>query len=260
MNENADQGPRMSEPRAEAQVSKPASQPSAEQSPSFASPGRPGAYYSPPPSADAPQPAGTGKRKVFLTAMSVLAAAALAVGGWYALAPKVPPNPVPAAAAAVKSEKTFLISKTDADLKATAYLKSVFSGGEASASAGGADSLRAVNAQALLALAKNSPQLAESIKKDKVVLYRLYLLDYLAEDGDHAELFVDGVGLGDVYLKNAGTEILIPMIQGQPAQMKLVATGDGGGGVTVGFISSLGEARTRIMQVGDFEEWQVIMK
>jgi hypothetical protein len=39
-----------------------------------------------------------------------------------------------------------------------------------------------------------------------------------------------------------------------------VATGDGGGGVTVGFQSSLGEARTRIMQVGDFEQWQVIMQ
>jgi hypothetical protein len=42
--------------------------------------------------------------------------------------------------------------------------------------------------------------------------------------------------------------------------MKLVATADGGGGVTVGFVSSMGEARTRILQVGDFEQWQVIMQ
>ena len=42
--------------------------------------------------------------------------------------------------------------------------------------------------------------------------------------------------------------------------MKVSATADGGGGVTVGFVSSLGEARTRVMQVGESEEWQVTVQ
>jgi len=260
MNENADQGPNLSGPRPESQVSKPDSQPSSQKPPSFVSPGKPAAFYSPPPSDESPPPVGSGKRKAFLGASSLLVAAGLAVGAWYALAPTPPPGPVPVAAAQAKTEKTFRISQADADPKATAYLKSVLSGGDATAAEGAADGLHAVNGPALLALAKNSPQLAEGIKSDRIALYRIYLLDFLEEDGDHAELFVDGVSYGDLYLRNAGKEILIPMIPGKPAQMKLVATADGGGGVTVGFVSSLGEARTRIMQVGDFEQWQVIMQ
>ena len=30
------------------------------------------------------------------------------------------------------------------------------------------------------------------------------LLDFLAEDGDHVEFFADGLGYGDIDLKNAG--------------------------------------------------------
>jgi hypothetical protein len=260
MNENADENPKLSELRPEPQVSRPASPQSSQQpSSSYASPQRPAAYYSPLPGAGTPQPAATGKRKAYLAALGILVAAGMAVGAWYALAPVVPPAPIPSAAASIKNEKTFLVSKADADPKATDYLKALLTGGTSATSATD-DPLHAVNAAALLALAKNSPQLAEGIKSDRVVLYRLYLLDFLAEDGDHAELFVDGVGLGDVYLKNAGKEFLIPLVAGKPAQMKLVATADGGGGVTVGFVSSMGEARTRILQMGDFEQWQVIMQ
>jgi hypothetical protein len=260
MNENADKIPKLSEVSPEPQISGPVSPQSSQQRPSsFGSSRQSAAYYSPPPGANAPQPASTTKRKGYLAALGILVAAGLAVGAWYALAPPVPPAPVPSAAAVIRNEKTFLVSKADADPKATAYLKAQLTGGTSAASATD-DPLHAVNAAALLALAKDSPQLAEAIKSDRVVLYRLYLLDFLAEDGDHAELFVDGVGLGDVYLKNAGKDFLIPVIPGTPAQMKLVATADGGGGVTVGFVSSMGEARTRILLVGDFEQWQVIMQ
>jgi len=112
----------------------------------------------------------------------------------------------------------------------------------------------------LKALLKTSPKTAADIQSGRSVLYRLFLLDFLAEDGDHAELFVNGVGYGDLYLKNAGNEFLIPLTPGVPAHMKVLATGDGGGGVTVGFVSSLGEARTRIMNVGQSEDWQVTVQ
>jgi hypothetical protein len=88
----------------------------------------------------------------------------------------------------------------------------------------------------------------------------VYLLDFLVEDGDHVEFSVDGASFGDTVLQGAGTSFLIPLAPGTPAHLKLLATADGGGGVTVGFISSLGEARTRVMQVGDFDQWQVVVQ
>jgi len=54
---------------------------------------------------------------------------------------------------------------------------------------------------------------------------------------------------------------LIPLVAGTPAQIKLVATANsGGGGVTSGFVSSLGEARSDILQVGNSEQRQIIVQ
>jgi hypothetical protein len=53
---------------------------------------------------------------------------------------------------------------------------------------------------------------------------------------------------------------LIPLVAGTPAQIKLVATANSGGGVTSGFVSSLGEARSNILQVGNSEQWQIIVQ
>jgi hypothetical protein len=40
----------------------------------------------------------------------------------------------------------------------------------------------------------------------------------------------------------------------------VLATIDGGGGVTVGVVSSLGEARTQILQVGESDQWQAVVQ
>jgi hypothetical protein len=259
--ERPDRGPELTGPELRPQAAGPQTAPAS----STAATPRPasgyGAFhqtepcYVPPPSHDAPEPA--RKPGWGWVALGVVAAAALTAGAWYALAPVNPPGPVPVAAA-VQREKVFSVSKVDADLKATEYLKGLLGGKPSEAM--GADPLRAVNAAALKALATTSPKTAEDIRSSRSVLYRVYLLDFLEEDGDHVELFVDGVSQGDVYLKNAGKEILIPLRAGVPAEMKLVATADGGGGVTVGFVSSLGEARTRVMEVGQSEQWQVTVQ
>ncbi len=117
-----------------------------------------------------------------------------------------------------------------------------------------------MNTAGLKSLAETAPAVAADIQSGRRVLYRLYLLDFLAEDGDHVEFFVDGTSLGDIDLKGAGTSFLIPLSPGTPAHLKLLATADGGGGVTVGFVSSAGEAHTQVMQVGDFDQWQVIVQ
>jgi hypothetical protein len=221
---------------------------------SVASPQQPGAYYSPPPTVAASVPVAKPVWPLAVLGAAV-AAASLAVGTWYALKS---PGPIPVISAPARNEKVFSVSMVDADLKATEYLKDVLSGKAAAAS--DADPLRAVNAPALKALAKTSPKAAEDVKSGRSVLYRVYLLDFLAEDGDRVELSVDGASYGDLYLKNAGQEVLIPLTRGVPSEMNLLATADGGGGVTVGFVSSLGEARTRTLQVGQSEQWQVTVQ
>jgi hypothetical protein len=250
MSQDPSEGLKPPEMRPVAQEPRPAS------TSSFTATQRPTTYYSPPPGFAPPAPA--AKPGWCLAVLGVLAAAALAAGAWYALAPVSLPAPVPVVGAAVHAEKVFSVSNVDADLKATEYLKGLLAGKTTEASS--ADPLRAVNAAALKALAKTSPKTAADIQSGRSVLYRLYLLDFLAEDGDHAELIVDGVSYGDLYLRNAGKEFLVPLTRGMPARMKLLATADGGGGITIGFVSSLGEARTRIMNVGQSEEWVVTVQ
>jgi hypothetical protein len=255
MSQNLNDGPRPSESPSDVQQSAPGSA-----SAFFgSSPQRP-EFYSAPPSPPPPPAPSANPRWRFL-GMGVLAAVGLSLAAWYGFATRDVPAPVPVAATD-QNVKFFSVSRADADPKATEQLKAMLSAGagETSAATPASADLRAVNAPALQSLAKNSPQTAQDIKSGRRVLYRVYLLDFLAQDGDHAELFVDGLSYGDIYLKHAGTAILIPLAPGVPAQIKILATIDGGGGVTIAFISSLGEARTRIMQVGEFEQWQVTVR
>jgi hypothetical protein len=101
--------------------------------------------------------------------------------------------------------------------------------------------------------------MAEELQSGRRRLYRVYLLDFLEQDGDQVELFFDGVSCGAIGLKNEGASLLLPIAAGAPLQVRIQAVADGGGGVTVAFISSLGEARTSVLQVGQFEQWQVLV-
>jgi hypothetical protein len=193
-----------------------------------------------------------------MAAVATVAAVGIVASAWYGLSGGSSPAPS-AAVSAGDQLKTFTVAGADADEQATSRLKALLAAGPAAAASDGED-LRAANAPALCAMAQSDPRMSEEIQSGRRVLYRVFLLDFLADDGDHAELFVNGVSQGDVRLKNEGTSLLIPLAAGMPVQMKLVATADGDGGVTVAFISSLGEARTRVMQVGEFETWQVMVQ
>jgi hypothetical protein len=221
----------------------------------------PGQAYSPPPGPQEPQPAPvTSKADRRLIGLGVLVATGIALAAVYALSGDNTPSGVGAlpAAATDREGKSFGVAAVDADLKATEQLKAFLAGASDSDAAKG--ELQAMNAAGLKGLAKTAPSMADDIQSGRRVLYRIYLLDFLAEDGDYVDFSVDGVSLGITALKGAGTSFLMPLVPGVPARMKLMATGDGGGGVTVGFISSVGEARTRVMQIGDFDEWQVIVQ
>jgi len=223
------------------------------------SPANRGNFYSAPPSATPPAvQTGNSWGKTGLIAVVV---AAVALGGWFGVSHFGGSGTPTPPAVTQKHVKTFTVSKADLDAKATDQLKAFLAAGNSSQNGSAAtdlSTLKAVNAQALAQLGKTSPQTVDELKTGKQNLYRIYLLDFLEEDGDHVDMTVNGVDYGDLYLRNAGTSFLIPLAPGQPADVKLLATQDGGGGgVTVGFISSLGESRTDILQVGQSEQWQV---
>jgi hypothetical protein len=255
MNIKPDNNPRPSLPRQDAQ-------PSASANSSSGSLGNRGQAYSPPPGAasqrESSSPPRTSPGRSLGLALVVVAA--LGASAWYGISTHPAPVPTPAAAtAAAHQTKSFAVSAKDVDSAATDELKSLLSSGSA-ASASAAGALKASNAAALGNVAKTAPQIADDIKSGRRELYRVNLLDFLAEDGDHVEFFADGLSYGDIDLKNAGKSLLIPLLPGKITQIKVVATADGGGGVTVGFVSSLNEARTDILQVGESEEWQVIVQ
>ena len=91
-------------------------------------------------------------------------------------------------------------------------------------------------------------------------VFRLHVLDTVAEDGDVVWLSLDGVPFGALELANAGVDVAITLPLGTPAHLLVVAERDGGGGVTFGAASSQGEMRTRVMRVGDREEWTVVVR
>jgi hypothetical protein len=203
-----------------------------------------------------------------LVALGVLAALALGAGTWYALGPDYGSAPLAPPTSKATSETVLLLSQTDMDSKATEGLKKLLSGSSRATDAAVSlnqdqtqqDALHAANAKALTNLSQDAPKMSQELQSGRRVLYRVHLLDYLAQDGDVVEVFVDGISLGAVSLANAGTEVLIPLTSGASAQMKVVAIADGGGGVTFGMVSSLNEAKTRVMQVGEFEQWTVAVK
>jgi hypothetical protein len=88
-------------------------------------------------------------------------------------------------------------------------------------------------------------------------LYTLQVLDDVVQHGDAVEIFVDGTSYGQVVLGSAGQDVLIPLPSGMTAKVRVVATQDGGGGVSFGVTTSQGEIRSPILAVGESDDWSV---
>jgi len=98
------------------------------------------------------------------------------------------------------------------------------------------------------------------IADGRAVIYSLHVLDDVVEDGDVVEIFVNGTSYGRVLLASGGQDVLIPLAVGTTAQVHVVATEDGGGGVTFGVTTSQGEIRSTVMPVGGSDNWSVTIQ
>lgn len=102
-----------------------------------------------------------------------------------------------------------------------------------------------------------SEKLRQEILNGESALYMLRIYDSADDDGDEVDLFIDGAYFAHLVLSNAGNTLTIPLNKHQTTTVRIVASRDGQGGVTMGAYSSLGETRTRVMSVGESEEWQI---
>jgi hypothetical protein len=88
-------------------------------------------------------------------------------------------------------------------------------------------------------------------------LFSIRLVDTVAEDGDVVVVSVDGQALGRINLSNAGTVLTLPLKPGASTSLKVLAEKDGGGGVTFGAVTSQGQVMSRVMAVGESQDWTV---
>ena len=98
----------------------------------------------------------------------------------------------------------------------------------------------------------------QALLAGKEAIYRLLLNDNLVEDGDAVILYVNGNSMGQVDLTNKGQTVLVVLPVGALSQMRVLAVTDGGGGVTFGASSSVGDVRSKVMSVGDSDNWTVV--
>lgn len=93
-------------------------------------------------------------------------------------------------------------------------------------------------------------KLVEQIKSGEVRLYNVTLWDTCAEDGDVAEILVDGKPFRRIALFNARQDVVIPLPPGKPSQISIRGIVDGGGGITLGCQTSQGEHFAQVMMPG----------
>ncbi len=236
-----------------------------------------------------PNPTPTPSKKLALAA-GALAALLAGTGIFQMLRAPAPPVQPPAEtglALAAKTKKVFLVSMKDLDAQATSRARQTM-GAPGTASAGEpsrdpsmlsapgpgvvrTDGLRAPElrpapappAQApdgsgvLDALSAAPQTVKEQVRNGSMSLFTFHFVDFVAEDGDIVGVSVDGRDLGRVTLSHAGASLTIPLKPGEQHVIRFTALHDGGGGVTFGAVSSVGRLKTKVMTVGEYDEWVI---
>lgn len=184
---------------------------------------------------------GRTSRKPWLVA----AAALLLAGGAFKFmfAPPSAPPSTPAGVVDVKSEKIFPVAPADLDRAKTQAAVSQLKAGK------------------IPPELERAPQsVRDAVRDGRMSLFTVRLMDFVAEDGDIVDVYVDGQPVGQLQLSNTGNVLSIPLTPGKQHSFGVTAVHDGGGGVTFGAQSSAGEMTTRIMGVGESETWTITFR
>ncbi|MBI4676618.1 MAG: hypothetical protein HY748_03465 [Elusimicrobia bacterium] len=207
-------------------------------------PGTEGAGYTPLPDFETrPKPRRFGP----LAALGLALAFGLGgVGVWHGMRPRRPAEP----------------PRVEAQAPAPAPLAQVLAVGRAefdrAATEAAREALKRGDVPPVLAQA--SPDLRREVAEARMDLFSVRLVDTVAEDGDVVIIFVDGKPLGRVDLSNAGAVLTLPLKPGTSTGLKVVAEKDGGGGVTFGAVTSQGQVMSKVMSVGEAQDWTVLAR
>lgn len=96
-----------------------------------------------------------------------------------------------------------------------------------------------------------SAALPEKLNAQQSRLFRIKLRDCAAEDGDVVDIMLNGATYATVPLTNAGAALTIPLENATPNNLVLRGMRDGGGGITIEFITSQGSYFCGAMTEGE---------
>ncbi len=221
---------------------------SASQAQPTVTPFRRGVPYTPKPDFPAPAASASQRRSRWLMgAVAAVAVAGLGLGLLLAnrssSSSGANPGPVLQGRTA-RAEKVLLVSRNDLDTEATAKARSALQRNEVPP-----------------VLANAAPEIRQQVLSGERSLFTMRIVDSAIEDGDAVSLSLEGVPYGEVVLSHAGAQVTVALKVGSTVRLRITAVRDGGGGgVTFGATSSLGEVRTRVMSVGEYEEWTIAFK
>ncbi len=160
--------------------------------------------------------------------------------------------------------RSLTVTGADRNLRATQDLRSALRRNDlvtATATLQATQGLQSVADNASISWPEVLPDLAVTadLRNGRAELYEIELFDCCDEDGDVVELLVNGTPFATVPLINGGSVVAIPLNRGQNS-ITMIATRDGGGGVTVSLRTSRGQYFARYMAEGESHQMGVVVQ
>lgn len=160
--------------------------------------------------------------------------------------------------------RSLTVTGVDRSLRATQELRSALRRNDlvtATATLQSVQGLQSVADNASISWPELLPDLevTADLRNGRAELFEIELFDCCDEDGDVVELLVNGTPFATVPLINGGSVVAIPLNRGQNS-ITMIATRDGGGGVTVSLRTSRGQYFARYMAEGESHQMRVVVQ
>lgn len=105
-----------------------------------------------------------------------------------------------------------------------------------------------------------SPEMELQLRRGELNFFRIFLCDSCAEDGDVVDVIVNGHRYATVPITNQGAYLSLPLPASGAGQVVIRGVVDGGGGITVGCETSLGQAFLGVLEPGQEQPLGVTLR
>ncbi len=155
--------------------------------------------------------------------------------------------------------RSISVSRADLSQNASPRNQSVLSSSGPTTAISALHSLQNLQAVAKAAAMNPAITLANAMRNGRAELFEIELFDCCDEDGDVVEILLNGAPFAAVPLTHGGSVVAIPLAPGRNS-ITVLATHDGGGGVTVSLRTSHGEYFARYMDEGESHQMGVVVQ